>query len=108
MLPAADATSFMKVYVQYKGTTSEADVIKHANALLARKDVLAFLALPESFGKGGLDAQFVLCTVLSEATPAGLAAFAAQGTAQVATAEIAASDVMKACCIWDDSLSNII
>ena len=98
MLPAADATSFMKVYVQYKGTTSEADVIKHANALLARKDVLAFLALPESFGKGGLDAQLVLCSVLSEATPAGLASYAGQGTAQVATVE-RLTDVMTACCV---------
>lgn len=84
VLPAKDAANFMKAYVNYTGYNSEADVIKYARPLLSNKDVLAFLARPESFGTGGLDADLVLCAVLTEATPANLANYSGQGKAQEA------------------------
>ena len=55
VLPSSDAADFMKAYVSYNGTNSEADVIKKANALLSRKDVMAFFALPDSLDEGGQD-----------------------------------------------------
>jgi hypothetical protein len=87
VLPTAAAKDFMASYVAYNGTNSEADVIKFADALLSLKDVVAFLALPDSVDKGGLDADLILCAVLVEATPAGLANFTAQGKAQEATVD---------------------
>ena len=94
MLPAADASNFMKAYAAFNGTNTEADVIKYASALLSRTDVQAFFALPDSFDKGGLDADLVLCTVLVEATPAGLATFAAKGKAQEATVDSLLANTM--------------
>jgi hypothetical protein len=87
VLPTADTTAFVQAYVAYDGTNSEADVIKYADALLSRKDVMTFLALPDSLGKGGLDADLILCAVLVDATPAGLANFTGQGKAQEATVD---------------------
>ena len=84
VLPTADADNFMKAYIQFNGTNSEADVIKFAGVLLSRKDVQSFLARPDSFGKAGLDADLVLCAVLTDATPAGLANFSGAGKAQEA------------------------
>ena len=84
MLPTADTLAFMNAYVAFNGSNSEEDVIKYAGALLSRKDVLDFLTLPDSFDKGGLDADLVLCAVLTEATAAGLANFTGQGKAQEA------------------------
>ena len=81
-LPPADAEKFMQAYKSFNGSNSEADVIKYANVLLTRKDVQNFLGRPDSFAKGGLDASLVLCAVLIEATPAGLANFTGQGKAQ--------------------------
>ena len=63
----------MAAYHLYNGTQNETNVIKLAGVLLSRPDVLGFLA------GGAVDAQLVLCAVLFEATPAGLAAFAGQG-----------------------------
>jgi hypothetical protein len=84
----------MKAYAAFNGTNTEADVIKYASALLSRTDVQAFFALPDSFDKGGLDADLVLCTVLVEATPAGLATFAAKGKAQEATVDSLLANTM--------------
>ena len=55
---------------------SEAAVFSAARTLLSRPDVVAFLSRPDSFAPGGLDADLVLCAVLSDATPSSLAAFA--------------------------------
>ena len=74
----------MQAYKSFNGSNSEVDVIKYANALLNRKDVQDFLGRPDSFTKNGLDASLVLCSVLTEATPAGLANFTGQGKAQEA------------------------
>lgn len=81
-LPAAGTTKFMQAYTSFNGSNSEADVIKYANSLLNRKDVQTFLGRPDSFVKGGPDASLVLCSVLIEATPVGLANFTAQGKTQ--------------------------
>ena len=72
----------MQAYTSFNGSNSEADVIKYANSLLNRKDVQTFLGRPDSFVKGGPDASLVLCSVLIEATPVGLANFTAQGKTQ--------------------------
>jgi hypothetical protein len=94
VLPTADATAFMSAYVAYNGTNSEADVLKNADALLSRKDVMAFLALPDSVGKGGQDADLILCAVLVEATAEGLANFTGQGKAQEATVDSLLANTM--------------
>lgn len=72
----------MEAYTAFNGSNSEADVIAYANELLQRKDVQDFLGRPDSFVNGGLDANLVLCAVLVEATPLGLANFTGQGKAQ--------------------------
>jgi hypothetical protein len=84
-LPAADAASFLAAYQQFKGETDEKPLMDQASALLSAPAVQAFLSLPDSFVvPGGLDAAMVLCAVLVEATPAGLAAFAGQSPMQEA------------------------
>lgn len=78
--PPADETAFMTAYQQYNGTGSEEVVIAEAKILLSYPSVKQFLALPDTFvPAGGLDADMVLCSVLFDATPLGLAEFAAQG-----------------------------
>ena len=84
----------MQAYAVFNGNNTEADVIKYAGALLSRTDVQAFFALPDSFDKGGLDADLVLCAVLVEATAAGLATFAAKGKAQEATVDSLLANTM--------------
>ena len=60
-----------------------------------RADVQAFLALPDSFAPpGGLDADMVLCAVLSEATPKGLAAYAARGADEEALVDALLGDAL--------------
>ena len=87
VLPTADAAAFTNAYTAFNGTNSEADVIERAGALLSREDVKAFFALPDSLDQGGLDADLILCAVLVEATPAGLANFTGQGKAQEETVD---------------------
>jgi hypothetical protein len=82
--PAADEASFMHAYTQFNGTGSEESVISSAKQLLSDPGVDAFLALPDSFSPPGLDADMVLCSVLFDATPLGLAYFAVQGPVQEA------------------------
>ena len=84
ILPAPAAASFMQQYKQYNGSGSEAGVIHAAAQLLSDPGVQAFFALPASFlAPGGLDADMVLCAVLTDATPLGLAEFAAQGPSKL-------------------------
>ena len=87
VLPTADANNFMKAYAAFNMTNSESDVIKYAGVLLARPDVQAFAGRADSFAEGGLDADLVLCAVLTTATPAQLANFSGQGAAQEALVE---------------------
>jgi hypothetical protein len=94
VLPAADAANFMNEYANYTGYNNETSVIKAAHVLLSNTHVQAFLALPDSFGAGGLDADLVLCAVLVEATPAGLANYSATGKAQEATVDALLSDTV--------------
>jgi len=79
---AADEADFMSAYAKFNGTGSEEPVLLLAKKLLADPGVQAFLALPDSFGPAGLDADMVLCAVLHDATPLGLASFAARGPAE--------------------------
>ena len=81
ILPSAGAASFMAAYRVFNGTQNETDVLALAGALLSRQDVRSFLA---GDGGGAVDAELVLCSVLFEASPAGLAAFAGQGAAEEA------------------------
>ena len=81
VLPSAGAASFMAAYRVFNGTQNETDVLALAGALLSRQDVRSFLA---GDGGGVVDAELVLCSVLFEASPAGLAAFAGQGAAEEA------------------------
>ena len=78
-LPAADAAAFMQAYASFNGTGSEQNVTLLAKQLLSDPGVQAYLALPDSFARGGLDAGAVLCAVLFDATPLGLAEFAVKG-----------------------------
>lgn len=80
--PPADEADFMAAYAQYNGTGSEQPVLQLASKLLADPGVQAFFALPDSFEPAGLDADMVLCAVLHDATPLGLAAFAAKGPSE--------------------------
>jgi hypothetical protein len=82
LLPPADAAAFMAAYSAFNGTGSEQNVTLLAKQLLSDPGVQAFLTLPDSFAPGGLDADLVLCAVLRDATPLGLAEFAAQGPAE--------------------------
>jgi hypothetical protein len=81
-LPASAATSFMQAYQAFNGTGSEAGVVALAQALLSDPQLQAFLTLPDSFSPNGLDADMVLCAVLVDATPLGLAQYAVQGQTQ--------------------------
>jgi hypothetical protein len=81
---AADAAAFMSAYALFNGTGSEEPLLQLAERLLADAGVQAFLTLPDSFAPGGLDADMVLCAVLHDATPLGLAAFAAKGSGEEA------------------------
>lgn len=84
----------MKAYVNYTGYNNESTVIAAADKLLLNEDVKAFLALPDSFGPGGLDADLVLCAVLVEATPAGLANFSGQSKTNEATVDTLLADTL--------------
>lgn len=94
VLPAGDADNFMKAYKAFNGANSEADVIKYADMLLSRPDVKAFTGRADSFGQGGLDADLVLCTVLTTATPAQLANFSGQGKDQARLVDTLLEDTM--------------
>lgn len=80
VFPPADEANFMKAYAQFNGTGSEEEVTLLAKQLLSAPLVQAFLTLPDSFvPAGGWDADMVLCAVLTDGTPLGLAEFAATG-----------------------------
>ena len=80
--PSGDAINFMNAYTKFNGTGSEEAVIEFAKQLLNASAIQQFLTLPDSFVNGGLDADMVLCSVLFDATPLGLAEFAAKGQAE--------------------------
>eukprot|EP00947_MAST-08B_sp_MAST-8B-sp1_P005620 g5620.t1 len=87
----------MAAYVNFTGTgdADEAAVLKLANTLLSGAGLKAFFALPDSFADpAGLDAQMVQCAVLSQATPAGLAAFAARGQGEAELIERLLEDTL--------------
>jgi hypothetical protein len=84
----------MEAYAAYNGNNDETDVIKAASVLLSNKEMQAFLALPDSFEPSGLDSDLVLCAVLVEATPAGLANYSAQGKVQEAIVDKLLTDTM--------------
>lgn len=82
-LPAAEAAAFMAAYQNFTGVTDESPLYELAATLLAQPDLHEFLSLPDSFDSNdGLDAQMVLCSVIHDATPAGLAQFAEQGASE--------------------------
>jgi hypothetical protein len=83
-LPPAGAAAFLAAYQAYNGTGSEENVTELAKQLLSDPGVEAFFALPDSFVPGGLDADMVLCAVLTDATPLGLAEFAVTGAREEA------------------------
>jgi hypothetical protein len=85
-LPAADQAAFMAAYQAYDGTDPNA-TIAGANKVLANSAVSQFLSAADSFGTGGADAAFVTCIALTDATPAGLADYAAVSAAQEATVD---------------------
>ena len=85
-LPAADQAAFMAAYQAYDGTDPNA-TIAAAKKVLASSAVNHFLAAADSFGKGGADAALVTCVVITDATPAGLAAYATVSAAQEATVD---------------------
>ena len=78
-IPGADADAFMAAYRSFAGNGSEAHVLTLAQRVLSQAKVRAFLALPDSFVPGGLDAAMVTCAVLRQATPSGLARYAVRG-----------------------------
>ena len=82
-LPALDPEdegAFTAAYANLaKNESATAPALAAAQKLLDSSDVKAFLTLPDSFTEGGLDAAMALCAVLSDATPAGLAQYAATG-----------------------------
>lgn len=76
---ADDLANFMKLYQNYTGQSSENEgpLLAAATKILqGDPKVAAFLALPDSFVAGGLDASMVLCAILTEGTPTALAEFA--------------------------------
>jgi hypothetical protein len=77
--PSTDEDNFMTAYTKFNGTGSEELVIEYAQVLLNASAIQQFLTLPDSFINDGLDADMVLCAVLFDATPLGLAEFAAKG-----------------------------
>jgi hypothetical protein len=87
----------MKAYVNYTGSVNasvEEPVIKAASVLLSNPDLAAFFALPDTFGPGGLDANLVLCAVLVEATPAGLANYSGEGEGKEAIVDALLANTM--------------
>ena len=65
-LDATDAAAFMTAYQSYMGNTSDAPVVAAAAKLLNAPAVTSFLSLPDTT-TGGLDAQMVLCAVMTDA-----------------------------------------
>ena len=92
--PPGDASNFMNAYTKFNGTGSEESVIAFAKQLLNASAIQQFLTLPDSFVNGGLDADFVLCAVLFDATPLGLAEFAAKGQAEETLIDSLLNDTM--------------
>ena len=78
-LSPSDEANFMSAYTKYNGTGNEEEVIQFAKVLLNESSVEQFLTLPDSFIPSGLDSDMVLCAVLFDATPLGLAEFAVKG-----------------------------
>lgn len=66
----------------FNGSGTEDTVFNAAAKILTSPPVVAFLTLPDSFQQGGLDNAMVTCSVLYQATPAGLATFAVNSTAK--------------------------
>ena len=92
VLTASDAAAFMASYANYTGYNNETNVIRSADVLLARADLKAFLSRQDSFQAGGADGDLVLCAVLVDATPVGLANFSGQGKVQEATVNTLLAD----------------
>lgn len=85
----------MQAYQQYNGTGSEEAVLAAAKVLLSDPGVKTFLTLPDTFAPaGGLDADMVLCSVLFDATPLGLAEFAAQGQLELNVTYLLLNDTL--------------
>ena len=83
IFPSADEANFMQEYVKFNGTGNEEPLIVLAKQLLSDPGVQDFLTLADSFEPaGGLDADMVLCAVLFDATPLGLAEFAVNGAVE--------------------------
>ena len=82
-VPDADAASFMTAYKAFNGTGAEDAVFSAALKILNSASVEKFFAAPDSFS-AGMDADMVLCAVLQDATPAGLATFSVNKTANPA------------------------
>lgn len=72
-VPPVAGDAFMEAY-QYQAP--EDAVTAAAKTILSDAAVSAFLSLPDSFQAGGLDAALVTCSVIYQAGPTGLAAFA--------------------------------
>ena len=103
-VPDADAASFMAAYKAFNGTAclpacppgpsnDEDAVFSAALKILNSAPVQKFFAAPDSFGAGGMDADTVKCAVLQEATPAGLATFSVNKTANPALVTQLLADV---------------
>ena len=76
-LPQLDSSAqaaFMAAYANLaKNKSDTAPVLAAAQTLLDAADVKAFLSNPDSWVAGGLDADLAICTIMSDATPRGLA-----------------------------------
>ena len=81
-LDSSEEAAFMKAYANLATNGSDTGpVVAAAEKLLDSADMKKFLSAADSFTAGGLDADMVLCAVMSDATPAGLAHFAAKTAA---------------------------
>jgi len=81
VVPDADAIAFMTEYTGFKNNgTTEQGVLTAAEKIFKSEAIVKFLSAPDSFQAGGDDANMVLCAVLFDSTPAGLAYFANEST----------------------------
>ena len=83
----SEESAFMDAFQNLAKNMSDTEpVLAAAEKLLDSADVKALLSAPDSFTEGGLDASMVLCSLLTDATPAGLAEFA--GSTKAAEAAV--------------------
>jgi hypothetical protein len=85
-LPSAAAAAFMAAFKNHTvANINPTQVLAAAQTLLALPAIKTFLSAEDSFATpSGMDATSVRCAVLFQGTPAGLAAFAAQSSANEA------------------------